>query len=229
MSIRVENLTCRVQGKQVLSNVSFFLECGHITLFVGKSGSGKTTLLRTLVGLIQPSAGEIFLSEETPALVFQQPELFPHMTVLENCVHPQVHIKRKKHEEAKDCAQIFLQLLGIEGLIERYPSQLSGGQKQRVAIVRSLCLGKRTLLFDEPTSALDPFSTVLFKRLLDDLRDQGLAIGISTHDIPFVQSSMDRIYLIDQGVIVSAYDCRDGGLHVDHPISQYLDMSTWSL
>ncbi|AGW39904.1 ATP-binding cassette domain-containing protein [Chlamydia pecorum] len=224
MSVRVENLSYRVKGKEILSNVSFSLECGHITLFVGKSGSGKTTLLRTLVGLAKPSEGKIFMDKESsPALVFQQPELFPHMTVLENCVHPQVHVKKVSPQEAKDSAYELLITLGIENLGDSYPSQLSGGQKQRVAIVRSLCMGKRTLLFDEPTSALDPFSTAAFKSLLEELKAQDLAIGISTHDIPFVQSSLDRIYLIEQGKIVGAYDSCEGALHREHPIFQYLE------
>ncbi|EPP28104.1 arginine transport ATP-binding protein ArtM, partial [Chlamydia psittaci 84-8471/1] len=96
-----------------------------------------------------------------------------------------------------------LKFLDIEDIANSYPHQLSGGQKQRVAIVRSLCMDKRILLFDEPTSALDPFSTSAFKRLLESLRDQNLTLGVSTHDMHFVQGCLDRVYLVDQGEIIS--------------------------
>ncbi|WP_348664094.1 ATP-binding cassette domain-containing protein [Chlamydia vaughanii] len=223
MTVKVRNLGYSINNKHILSKVSFSLEEGHITLFVGKSGSGKTTILRALVGLIEPSCGDIAIEGETPALVFQQPELFPHMTVLGNCMHPQIIVKHRTNEEARDRAFDLLKLLAIEDIAESYPFQLSGGQKQRVAIVRSLCMDKRTLLFDEPTSALDPFSTSAFKRLLESLRDQNLTLAVSTHDMQFVQGCLDRVYLVDQGEIISTYDKRYGDLDSEHPLNLYLN------
>ncbi|SPN73348.1 Arginine transport ATP-binding protein ArtM,glutamine ABC transporter ATP-binding protein,ABC-type histidine transport system, ATPase component,ectoine/hydroxyectoine ABC transporter, ATP-binding protein EhuA,ABC transporter [Chlamydia serpentis] len=222
MTIKVENLAYSVNQKKVLYDVTFSLEEGHITLFVGKSGSGKTTILRALAGLVKPIQGDIVIQGETPALVFQQPELFSHMTVLGNCTHPQIHIKGRSSQEARDKAFELLNFLGIAEVAESYPDQLSGGQKQRVAIVRSLCMDKRTLLFDEPTSALDPFATTSFRHLLETLRDQKFTVGVTTHDMQFVHSCLDRIYLIDQGTIAGAYDKRNGELNLDHPLSKYL-------
>ncbi|WP_284442010.1 ATP-binding cassette domain-containing protein [Chlamydia gallinacea] len=223
MTVKVQDLTYSINNKQILSGVSFSLEAGRITLFIGRSGSGKTTILRALVGLLPPTEGDMTISGEPPALVFQHPELFPHMTVLNNCIHPQIIIKHKSLEEAKERTYNLLKQLDIENLAKHYPHQLSGGQKQRVAIVRSLCMDKRILLFDEPTSALDPFSTRSFRCLLESLKDQNLTLAISTHDVPFIQECLDRVYLIDQGKVTSIYDKRDGDLSSEHPISLYLN------
>lgn len=223
MSVRVTNLSYSIKNKTILSDISFTLERGRITLFVGKSGSGKTTILRSLVGLSNPMKGDILLDGEPPAFVFQQPELFSHMSVYENCIHPQVIVKHRSREEAEEKANSLLRLLDIDTIADHYPHELSGGQRQRVAIVRSLCMDKKTLLFDEPTSALDPFSTSLFRQLLESLKDQDLTLAISTHDLPLIQECLDRAYLIDQGKIISSYDKNTDQLDESHLLYQYLN------
>ncbi|EPP35543.1 arginine transport ATP-binding protein ArtM [Chlamydia ibidis] len=226
MTVRVEHLTYSIKDREVLSDISFILEEGRITFFLGKSGSGKTTIFRSLAGLIKPSYGEIIIKGESPALVFQQPELFPHMTVLGNCVHPQMIVQGKSKEEALDQTHTLLQMLEIESLFDRYPHELSGGQKQRVAIARALCLNKRTILFDEPTSALDPFSTSAFEKLLESLKERKLTLAISTHDMYFIKRCLDKVYLVENGSIIGSYDSENGELERDHPLYAYFDKCT---
>lgn len=222
MTIEVNNLSYSVGTRKILSHVHFILKPGTVTLFLGKSGSGKTTILRILADLVQPTEGEVHLYGEKPALVFQHSELFPHMTVLENCVHPQVHVQHKGQEEAKQKAFSLLESLEITQLANHFPEQLSGGQKQRVAIARSLCMDKKIILFDEPTSALDPFSTRAFVRLIEDLQQKQCTLAISTHDMHFVKYCMDQVYLIDEGKVIAEYNKAYGDLQQDNPLYHYL-------
>lgn len=130
MTVEVKDLTVAVKGKEILSNVSFSLVPGRITLFIGRSGSGKTTILRSLVGLTPISSGSISVVGDPPGFVFQQPELFPHMTVLDNCAHPQMIVKKRREREAKDKALDLLGMLELREYASSYPHQLSGGQRQ---------------------------------------------------------------------------------------------------
>jgi ABC-type polar amino acid transport system, ATPase component len=224
MTVEVKNLAVSVNGKEILSKASFSLIPGRITLFIGRSGSGKTTILRSLVGLAPISNGSISIAGDPPGFVFQQPELFPHMTVLDNCVHPQIVVKNRDPKEAKERAMELLGMLEIREYALSYPNQLSGGQRQRVAIARALALDTRTILFDEPTSALDPFSASRFLQMVFSLRDQGMTIAISTHDMLFINQCLDRVYLIDKGRITGFYDSHKEDPQASHSVKQYLSL-----
>lgn len=223
MTIKAKNISYSLGNQHILSGVHFTLKPGTVSLFLGKSGSGKTTILRILAGLVEPTEGSIILhGGEKPSLVFQHSELFPHMTVMENCTHPQVLIQNKSKTDAEQKAKSLLQSLDIEPLQNHYPDQLSGGQRQRVAIARSLCMDKRIILFDEPTSALDPFATRAFIRLIESLKQKNCTLAISTHDMHFVKYYMDQVYLIDEGKIIASHDQSSGALTNDNPLFHYL-------
>jgi polar amino acid transport system ATP-binding protein len=138
--------------------------------------------------------------------VSQQFNLFPHMTVLENCTHPLIHVLGLEKNAAIAKAMLLLKQLEIETQIEKYPAQLSGGQQQRVAIARALGLEPKILLFDEPTSALDPESTRVFEKILKALVKQNITIALSSHDMNFVNSVLDVVYFMQDGKIVDSYD-----------------------
>lgn len=207
--------------KTILDEVSINLVPGRITCFLGSSGAGKTTLLNTLAQL-QEYAGQITVENqelrllsnqaksEIIGVVFQQFNLFAHMNVLENCISALIHMRNVPREVAVQKALSVLQLLGIQELTERFPSQLSGGQQQRVAIARALCLSPQVLLLDEPTSSLDPHNRQAVADLLKELAAAGLAIGVSSHDTAFITAVLDRAYLLDDGKIAQYYD---SGIH----------------
>lgn len=196
-----------------LDNVSCSLPAGRITLFIGKSGAGKTTLLKTIAGLITPTAGAIKLNNhelsnlsrtqraETVGYVFQDFNLFPHLTVWQNCLDP-LEVHAIPATEASERITALLQELGMLEHAHKYPSQLSGGQQQRVAIARALCLKPQVLLLDEPTASLDPLNTEILMTILKRLVSQGLTVGLSSQDMSFVKRIMDRVYYLDAGKIV---------------------------
>ncbi|MES2503879.1 MAG: ATP-binding cassette domain-containing protein [Myxococcota bacterium] len=200
--------------QRTLSDVNFEIPKGRITLFMGRSGSGKTSLLRCISNLITDYSGDI-LFENKPikslsnaeraksvGFVAQQFNLFPHMTVLQNCVQPQRIVLGRSEEEASAKAHLLLSSLGIEQLASRKPHQLSGGQMQRVAIARALCMDAKALLLDEPTSALDPESTGKLREILNILLKNDVSVAISTHDMGFARSVYDRGYFLEGGRIL---------------------------
>lgn len=218
--VKAENLSLFYNHNKLaaLDNVSFTVEEGRITQFLGKSGSGKTTLLKCVANLNHNFTGEITYQDKPIKLmspqerasnigfVSQSFDLFPHITVLENCVHPQIHVLKREAKEANEIAYSKLDHLGMGDFVKRLPVQLSGGQKQRVSIARALCMDSKLLLLDEPTSALDPESSKKLVDILKLLNEENVTIALSTHDMSFSRSLMDVIYFMRNGHIVEYFD-----------------------
>jgi ABC-type polar amino acid transport system ATPase subunit len=222
--LKASQLSVIVNNTTILNHVSCTLLAGHITLFIGKSGAGKTTLLRTLAGIITPTTGSVTINA-TPlnaynaqqraqniGFVFQQFNLFMHMTVLQNCIDPLI-IQGISKTDAIDRAMHVLTQLDIAEKANIYPEKLSGGQQQRVAIARALCLQPSVLLLDEPTASLDPENSLQLAYILRDLASKGLTIAVSTQDIFFAKSICDRVVYMQEGTIIEACkhvtDCND--------------------
>lgn len=226
MLIRSEQLTIQYPKTDhpILHDLSIEIEPNRCSLFIGKSGSGKTTLLRCLAKLIAPTQGSLqFLDKNLKiGFVSQTWDLFPHMTALQNCIHPQRHILKRSHQKAKERAEHFLHMFDLSAHVNKYPSQLSGGQKQRLAIVRALVMDTNVLLFDEPTSALDPESSRQFYHSIETLLSEKITPIISTHDMKLAQSLLDKAYLIKQGRIFDSFDAKKGDLAKESPIFQYI-------
>lgn len=214
-----KNLTkSYVKGIFTLNNVSFELDQGKVLVVMGPSGSGKSTLIRTINGLETFDKGElnvlgIKIGSDTDerkiqkirrrvGMVFQQFNLFPHLTILENITLAPIQVQKRQQKEAEEYGMYLLCQMGIESHSKKYPSQLSGGEQQRVAIARSLALKPELLLFDEPTSALDPER---INEVLDAMRrlaDQGMTMIVVTHEIKFAKEVSDQVLFIDSGKII---------------------------
>lgn len=214
-----KNLTkSYAKGIFALNNVSFELDQGKVLVVMGPSGSGKSTLIRTINGLETFDKGElnvlgIKIGSDTDerkiqkirrrvGMVFQQFNLFPHLTILENITLAPIQVQKRQQKEAEEYGMYLLCQMGIESHSNKYPSQLSGGEQQRVAIARSLALKPELLLFDEPTSALDPER---INEVLDAMRrlaDQGMTMIVVTHEIKFAKEVSDQVLFIDSGKII---------------------------
>ena len=211
--VNVENLTVKIKNQILLNKIFCTLLPGRITCFIGKSGAGKTTLLKSLVNLVPIITGQIIINNkqlgelnncqkaEEIGYVFQNFNLFNNLSVLENCIDPLL-IRGMNNDDAKQIAIRELKKLGMENYIDKYTSELSGGQKQRVAIARSLCLKPRIILLDEPTASLDPNNTHTLVKILKSLASEGLTIGVSSQDMNFVNSILDRVYYVEAGNII---------------------------
>ena len=204
----------------VLRGVSFAVPRGTVTTIIGPSGSGKTTLLRALNALDIPDAGvirvydeEVDFSKPVPkerlrrfrlqsGFVFQQHNLFPHKTVLENLTVGPIVAQKRPAEEVRAEAITLLERVGLADKRDQYPFQLSGGQQQRVGIARALALRPRLVLFDEPTSALDPELVGDVLAVIKDLADTGWTLVIVTHEIQFAKQVSSQVLFTDQGVIL---------------------------
>jgi ABC-type polar amino acid transport system ATPase subunit len=236
--ITASNLVLRYKNSlsPALDHVSFTVEEGRITQFLGKSGSGKTTLLKCMANLKNNFQGELaYKGQPIKAMsahdratnlgfVAQSFDLFPHMDVLGNCVHPQVHVLKRSKTEATTIAEKQLEHLGLRDYVRRMPSELSGGQKQRVSIARALCMNSRLLLLDEPTSALDPESSKMLVDILRSLNQEGVTIALSTHDMTFSKNLMDRVYFMRNGQIIELYDARETVLSPTSAIKLFFDL-----
>jgi putative lysine transport system ATP-binding protein len=218
--IEIEHLSKRFDLLEVLKDISLSVNEGEIVSIIGASGSGKSTLLRCINLLeiydqgiirfegknIRENIKEINAYRTHVGMIFQQFNLFGHMTVLENCVVGQTAVLKKSKAEAQEMAYKFLAKVGMEMFMDKPVTLLSGGQKQRVAIARALCMEPRVLLFDEPTSALDPEMVGEVLQVIRDLTMEGNTMIIVTHEMDFAKEVSDRVIFMDQGVIVEEGD-----------------------
>ena len=215
--IRVENVSKQFNKTRALKNVSLEVNKGDIISLIGPSGSGKSTLLRCIHGLEHVDSGKIYMDDEWMSpddekkfraqrnrmgFVFQHFNLFPNMSVLQNCKLAQVEVLNKSDEEAEKTALEYLDKVGLLEKKDAYPNNLSGGQKQRVAIARALCMNPDIMLFDEPTSALDPEMIKEVLEVMKDLGKQGMTMVVVTHEMGFARKVGTRVVFLDQGEII---------------------------
>ena len=215
--IRVENVSKQFNKTRALKNVSLEVNKGDIISLIGPSGSGKSTLLRCIHGLEHVDSGKIYMDDEwmnpddekkfraqrnRMGFVFQHFNLFPNMSVLQNCKLAQVEVLNKTNEEAEKTALEYLDKVGLLEKKDAYPNNLSGGQKQRVAIARALCMNPDIMLFDEPTSALDPEMIKEVLEVMKDLGKQGMTMVVVTHEMGFARKVGTRVVFLDQGEII---------------------------
>ena len=213
--IKVEGLEKSFGANAVLKGINTEIKRGEVVCIIGASGSGKSTFLRCLNLLEEPTGGNIYfnnvnitdpktdinLHRQKMGMVFQQFNLFPHMTVLKNMTIAPIKVLGVSKEEAEDRAMKLLDRVGLADRANSYPSQLSGGQKQRVAIVRALCMQPDVMLFDEPTSALDPEMVGEVLDVMKQLAKEGMTMAVVTHEMGFAREVSDRVFFIDEGVI----------------------------
>ena len=213
--ISVENLSKSFQGLQVLKNVNVTINKGDVVCVIGPSGSGKSTFLRCLNMLEKPTSGKIIfdgvdlaapktnlnLHRQKMGMVFQQFNLFPNMTVLENLTCAPMMLKKIPKAEAEATAMELLERVDLADRAGTYPNKLSGGQKQRVAIVRALCMDPDVMLFDEPTSALDPEMVGEVLDVMKSLARKGMTMVVVTHEMAFAREVSNRVLFLDDGVI----------------------------
>ena len=214
--ITVDKVNKHFGPHHVLRDVTTHFNAGEVTVIIGASGSGKSTLLRTLNRLEKHDSGRIVVDgievsddhKQLDALraevgmVFQQFNLFPHLTILENCTLAPMRSRGMTKAQAEEVAMKYLKRVRIPEQANKYPSQLSGGQQQRVAIARALCMAPKIMLFDEPTSALDP---EMVKEVLDTmitLAEDGMTMLCVTHEMGFARSVADRVIFMAEGKIV---------------------------
>jgi polar amino acid transport system ATP-binding protein len=199
---------------EVLRGVDLRVGAGEVTVIIGPSGSGKSTLLRTVNRLLEPDSGDVLVDgvsvldadpdalRQQIGMVFQQFNLFPHKTVLQNITLALRTLRGMSPEEAESAALAQLDVVGLRHKASSRPSQLSGGQQQRVAIARALAMGPQVMLFDEATSALDPELVKGVLGLMADLSQQGMTMVVVTHEMGFAREVADSVVFMDQGVVV---------------------------
>ena len=200
---------------EVLKGINLQIDKGEVVVIIGPSGSGKSTVLRTMNYLEEPTSGQVIvdgmdLSDKNKlnavrtevGMVFQNFNLFPHMTVLDNLTLAPVNVRKMDKKEAQDIAMKLLERVGLADKAQMYPNSLSGGQKQRVAIARALAMKPKVMLFDEPTSALDPEMVREVLDVMKLLADEGMTMVIVTHEMGFAKEVADRVLFVDGGQIL---------------------------
>ena len=226
--ISVKNLCKSFGDHQVLKDINEHIAPGEKIVIIGPSGSGKSTFLRCMNLLERPTSGQIIFDgiditdpktdinkvRQHMGMVFQHFNLFPHKTIMENITLAPVRLKLMKSEEAKEEALRLLKLVNLEEKADAYPGQLSGGQKQRIAIVRSLAMKPKMMLFDEPTSTLDLEMVGEVLEVMKNLADQGMTMAVVTHEMGFAKEVGTRVMFMDEGRILEQGTPED---IFDHP------------
>ncbi|MBX4336268.1 amino acid ABC transporter ATP-binding protein [Bartonella raoultii] len=215
--ISIRNLNKWYETFQVLHDINLDVKAGERIVICGPSGSGKSTLIRCINQLEQAQKGSICIHNidiytapiqqqqnilRKIGMVFQHFNLFPHMTVLQNCILAPMTVQKLSKQQAKERAIRYLTQVGIEKYCEKYPLQLSGGQQQRVAIARALCMEPEVMLFDEPTSALDPESVGEVLEVMVQLAETGITMLCVTHEMGFARKVSERILFLENGKII---------------------------
>lgn len=214
--LKVKGLKKSFGKNEILKGIDTEIKKGEVVCIIGPSGSGKSTFLRCLNLLEEPTEGKVILDDvvintggidinkmrEKLGMVFQNFNLFPHKTVLENITIGPIQVLKKDKKEADEKAMELLEVVGLKDKAFDYPSSLSGGQKQRVAIVRALAMEPEAMLFDEPTSALDPEMVGEVLDVMKDLARQGMTMVIVTHEMGFAREVADRVLFLDAGELI---------------------------
>ena len=231
--IKVENLHKYFGELEVLKGVNAEIEKSEVVCVIGPSGSGKSTFLRCLNLLEVPTAGKIYIDgvelmehqkeidkyRQKVGMVFQQFNLFPHMTILKNLTLAPVKLQGRSEEEAKNQAMALLDKVGLADRCNAYPNQLSGGQKQRIAIVRALCMNPDVMLFDEPTSALDPEMVGEVLNVMRDLANEKMTMVVVTHEMGFAREVATRVMFMDGGYFLEENEPKE---FFEHPENERL-------
>ncbi|MEC5345184.1 amino acid ABC transporter ATP-binding protein [Brenneria populi] len=242
--IRARNVHKHFGDNHVLRGIDLDVRAGEVVVVLGPSGSGKSTFLRCINHLEEMDAGYIMMGDEQIGyqlrgdklyplssreiarqrseigMVFQQFNLYPHMTVLQNIIEAPIGVHKQNRQEARAYALQLLERVGLGHKADAYPRHLSGGQQQRVAIARALAIRPKLMLFDEPTSALDPELVGEVLSTMKDLAQQGLTMIVVTHEIGFAKEAADRVVFMDQGVVVEQGKPEDVLVNPQHPRTQ---------
>lgn len=213
--IKLENVHKSFGKNEVLKGINLHIKQGQVVVIIGPSGSGKSTVLRTMNYLEEPTSGKVIvdgmdLSDKKKlnevraevGMVFQNFNLFPHMTVMDNLTLAQTKVRKTSTDEAKKIGQALLDRVGLGDKANAYLDSLSGGQKQRVAIARALAMKPKVMLFDEPTSALDPEMVSEVLDVMKSLAEDGMTMVIVTHEMGFAKKVADRVLFVDGGLIL---------------------------
>ena len=231
--IEIKNLHKYFGKNEVLKGLDIQIKKGEVVVMIGPSGSGKSTFLRTMNLLEKPTDGQVYFEgvniadksvdvfkhREKMGMVFQQFNLFPNMTVLENLCLAPVKTGKMTKEEAKKTAEDLLQRVGLSDKAEAYPQALSGGQQQRVAIARALAMNPDVMLFDEPTSALDPEMVGEVLAVMQELAKEGMTMVVVTHEMGFAKEVANRVIFMADGKIVEENEPKE---FFDHPQTERL-------